>query len=82
MAWPSTRREVAVAKMYERVKLVRPVYLDFTGVRMEPGTEAIVIDLLDDDVVLIEFDIDDPELVGGKSYGSTAASIHDLVTVQ
>lgn len=71
-----------MARMYERVKLLRPVYLDFTGDRMEPGTEATVIDLLDEGVVLIEFDLDAPELVGGKSFGTTVASVHDLVSVQ
>lgn len=70
-----------MAKLYERVKLVRPVYLDFTGDRMEPGTEATVVDLLDDDVVLIEFDLDAPHLVGGKSFGSTVATVHDFVPV-
>jgi len=71
-----------VAKMYERVKLVRPVHLDFTGDLVEAGTEATVVDLLDDDVVLIEFDLEDPELVGGKRFAETVATVHDFVTIQ
>ena len=31
---------------------------------------------------LIEFDLDDPELVGGKRFETTIASVHDLVPVQ
>ena len=68
--------------MYARVKLVRPIHLDFTGDVMEVGAEATVVDLLDDDVVLIEFDLDAPELVGGTRFESTIASVHDLVMVQ
>jgi hypothetical protein len=71
-----------VPKMYERVKLVNPVHLDFTGGVMSPGTEAIIVDLLDDDVVLIEFDLDAPELAGGKRFAETVATVHDFVTVQ
>lgn len=70
-----------MTKMYERVKLVRPIYLDFTGDLMKAGTEATVVDLIDDGVVLIEFDIDAPELVGGKRFQSTMAKIHDIVPV-
>ena len=70
-----------MAKMYQRVKLVRPLHLDLTGDVMQAGTEATVIDLIDDDVVLIEFDVDAPELVGGKSFHSTFANLHDLVTI-
>lgn len=67
--------------MYERVKLVRPIHLDLTGDVMKAGTEATVVDLIDDDLVLIEFDFDAPELVGGKRFESTFAKIHDLVSV-
>ena len=70
-----------MVKLYERVMLVRPVHLDFTGEQMAPGVEATVVDLLDDDVVLLEFDLDAPELVGGKSFHSTAASVHDFVSI-
>ena len=69
-----------MTNMYEQVVLVRPLHLDFTGARMEPGAEAVVVDLLDDDVVLLEFDLDAPELVGGKRFESTVASVHDFVT--
>jgi len=71
-----------VSKMYERVKLVRAIHLDFTGDIMAPGTEATIVDLLDDGVVLIEFDLDAPELVGGMRFAETVATIHDFVTVQ
>lgn len=67
--------------MYERVKLIRPIHLDFTGDVMKAGTEATVVDLIDDGVVLIEFDFDAPELVGGKRFESTVAKVHDLVSV-
>ena len=66
-------REVAVAKMYERVKLVRPIHVDFTGALVEAGTEATVIDLLDDDAVLIEFDEDEAQ--------ATIAKVYDIVPV-
>ena len=64
-----------MAKLYERVMLVRPVHLDFTGEIMKPGAEATIVDLLDDDVVLLEFHLDSPEVA------STTASVHDFVTV-
>ena len=69
-----------MTKMYEEVVLVRPLHLDFTGAIMEPGAKAVVVDLIDDDVVILEFDLDAPQLVGGKRYESTVASIHDFVT--
>ena len=71
-----------MAKMYERVKLVRPIHLDFTGDIVDVGTEATVVDLLDDGVVLIEFDLEDAELVGGKRFAETVATIHDFVSIQ
>jgi len=71
-----------MAKLYERVKLVRPIHLDFTGDVIEPGAEATIVDLLDDDVVLIEFDFDAPELVGGKRFAETVATVFDFVTVR
>jgi hypothetical protein len=61
--------------------LVRPVHLDLTGDIMEPGVEATIVDLLDDDVVLLEFDLDAPELVGGKTFQSTVATVDDFVPV-
>lgn len=67
--------------MYERVMLVRPVHLDFTGDVMRPGAEATIVDLLDDDVVLLEFDLDAPELEGGTSFHSSIATVHDFVPV-
>ena len=70
-----------MTKLYERVRLVRAVHLDFTGDLMSPGVEATVVDLIDDDVVLLEFDFDAPELVGGKRFESTVATVHDFVTV-
>lgn len=70
-----------MTKMYEQVVLVRPLHLDFTGAIMEPGVRAVVIDLLDDDVVLLEFDLDDPDLVTGKRVESTMASTSDFVRV-
>jgi len=74
--------EVAVAKLYERVKLLRPIHLDFTGDIMEAGSEAVIVDLLDDGVVLIEFDLDAPELVGGKRFAETVATVYDFVSIQ
>ncbi|MGD9726557.1 MAG: hypothetical protein AB7L09_01180 [Nitrospira sp.] len=70
-----------MAKMYERVRLVRPIHLDFTGDIMEAGTEATVVDLLDDDVVLIEFDVDTVEQGGGKRVESTIATVFDIVSL-
>ena len=70
-----------MAKMYERVKLVRPIHLDLTGGVAEAGTEATIIDLLDDDVVLIEFDIEFCGLERGAGYYATVAKVHDIVTV-
>ena len=67
-----------MAKLYERVKLVRPLHLDFTGHVMSVGSEATVVDLLDDDVVLIEFDLDGSDL----QFAETVASVHDLVPIQ
>ena len=64
-----------MAKLYERVMLVRPVHLDFTGEIMKPGAEATIVDLLDDDIVLLEFDLDVPEAA------STVATVHDFVPV-
>ena len=74
-------REETVTRMYERVMLVKPLHLDFTGDIVGAGVEATVVDLLDDDVVLLEFDLDDPVLVGGKRFESTVATVHDFVTV-
>jgi len=71
-----------VPKMYERVKLVKPIHLDFTGDVMGPGTEATIVDLLDDDVVLIEFDLDEQGINGGPRVAETVATVHDFVTVQ
>jgi hypothetical protein len=48
---------------------------------MKPGAEATIVDLLDDDVVLLEFDLDAPELEGGKAFQSTVATVHDFVPV-
>jgi len=62
--------------MYERVRLVRPVHLDFTGDVMRVGSEATIVDLLDDDIVLLEFDTAD-EQVGPE----TVASVYDFVPV-
>jgi len=70
-----------VANLYERVMLVRPLHLDFTGDVMKPGAEATIVDLLDDDVVLLEFDFDKPELVGGTQSWATIATVHDFVPV-
>ena len=70
-----------MTKMYEQVVLVRPLHLDFTGAIMEPGAKAVVVDLLDDDVVLLEFDLDAPELVTGKRFESTMASTSDFVRI-
>lgn len=70
-----------MAKMYERVKLVRPIHLDFSGDIVEAGTEATIVDLLDDGVVLIEFDLEDAELVGGRRFAETVATVHDFVSV-
>lgn len=70
-----------MTRMYERVMLVRPLHLDFTGDLMDRGSEATVVDLIDDGVVLLEFDLDDPSLVGGKRFESTVATIHDFVAV-
>ncbi len=67
-----------MAKLYERVMLVRPVHLDFTGDVMSPGVEATVVDLIDDDVVLLEFDLDKAD---GAHSESTIATVHDFVTV-
>ena len=65
--------------MYERVMLVRPLHLDFTGAVMVAGAEATVVDLLDDGVVLLEFDLDDPVI--GERHESTVATVHDFVPV-
>jgi len=70
-----------MTKMYEQVVLVRPLHLDFTGAIMAPGVQAVVVDLIDDDVVLLEFDLEAPELEGGKRFESTIATIHDFVPV-
>ena len=67
--------------MYEQVKLVRPVHLDFSDDIMKPGTKGTIVDLIDDGVVLIEFDFDAPELVGGKTYKTAVATVHDFVSV-
>jgi hypothetical protein len=70
-----------MTKMYEQVVLVRPLHLDFTGAVMKPGAKAVVVDLIDDDVVLLEFDLDAPELVGGKRMESTVATTSDFVPI-
>jgi hypothetical protein len=71
-----------VPKMYERVKLVKPIYLDFTGAVMGPGTEATIVDLLDDDVVLIEFDLDEQGVNGGPRVVETVATVFDFIPIQ
>jgi len=83
MTEPSSaaKREVVVARLYERVMLIQPVHLDLTGGVMAPGAEATIVDLIDDGVVLLEFDFDAPELVGGKRFQSTFANVHDFVAV-
>ena len=70
-----------MTRMYERVMLVRPVHLDFSGTLMRPGSEATVVDLIDDGLVVLEFDFDAPELIGGKKFASTIANICDFVPV-
>lgn len=70
-----------MVRLYERVMLIQPVHLDLTGGVMAPGVEATIVDLLDDDVVIIEFDLDAPELVGGKRFESTVATVYDFVPV-
>jgi len=67
--------------MYERVVLVRPLPLDFDDGVMHIGSEATVVDLVDDGVVLLEFDLDAPEVVGGQEFKSALATVHDFVTV-
>ena len=72
-----------MANLYERVVLVRPVHLDFTGDVMAPGAEATVVDLLDDGVVLLEFDfdLDKLELVGAPQSWSTIATVYDFIPI-
>ena len=71
-----------MTKMYERVMLVRPLPLDFADDIMDIGSEATVVDLVDYGVVLLEFDLDDPDLEGGKTFKSALATVHDFVSVQ
>ena len=71
-----------MTRMYERVMLVRPLPLDFDDNVMDVGSEATVVDLVDFDVVLLEFDFDDPALEGEKSFKSALATVHDFVSVQ
>lgn len=66
-------------RMYERVLLIRPLYLDFTGDIIKPGVEAIVVDLIDDDVVLIEFDNEKTHVGMLKS---AVASIYDFIPLR
>jgi hypothetical protein len=68
--------------MYERVMLVRPLHLDFADDVMHVGSEATVVDLVDDGIVLLEFDLDSPEFDGGVEFKSALATVHDFVTVQ
>ena len=70
-----------MSRLYERVRLINSIYLDFTGDVMKAGSEATVVDLLDDDVVLIEFDFEEPGLVGGKRFETATAMVYDLVAV-
>lgn len=60
-------------RMYERVKLLRPIQLDCSGDVIGAGAEAIVVDLIDFDVVLLEFDLDRPDRVE-----STMATVYDF----
>lgn len=71
-----------MTKLYERVVLVRPVPLDFDDDVMIPGSRATVVDLVDEGVVILEFDLDAPELVGGKRYETALATVYDFTTAQ
>lgn len=71
-----------MTRLYERVILVRPVVLDFDDDVMGPGSHATVVDLVDEGVVVLEFDIDSPELVGGKRYQTALATVHDFAPVR
>lgn len=71
-----------MTRMYERVMLVKPIPLDFDDDVMAPGSRATIVDLVDEGVVLLEFDFDAPELIGGKRYGTACATIYDFVPVQ
>lgn len=68
-----------MTRMYERVVLVRPLSLDFENDVMGPGRSATVVDLVDEGVVILEFDVEAPELIGGKRYHTALASVHDFV---
>lgn len=70
-----------MANLYERVILVRPLHLDFTGDVMRPGAEATIVDLLDDGVVLLEFDFEEPELSSTTQSWATVATVYDFVPV-
>ena len=73
---------MVVTRMYERVMLLKPLHLDFSDDIMRVGAEATVVDLIDEGVVLLEFDLDDPELVGETRYESAVATVDDFVPVQ
>ena len=71
-----------MTKMYECVVLVRPIPLDFVDDVMSAGSRATVIDLVDDDVVILEFDSETPELAGIKSSRSATATIDDFIPLR
>lgn len=71
-----------VTRMYERVVLVRPVPLDFDDDVMGPGSHATIVDLVDEGVVILEFDLDAPDLVGGKRFQTALATVYDFAPVR
>ena len=65
-------------RMYERVVLTKPVHLDFHGSVMVTGSEAVIVDFVDEGVVILEFAFPAPELVGGSRYETALANCNDF----
>lgn len=64
-------------KLYERVRTLRPIYLELSGFLVAAGAEATVVDLIDDNTVMIE--IEEPHLVDDTPDARvTSADIYDL----
>jgi hypothetical protein len=66
------------ARLYERVVLTKPVVLDFVGDIMAIGRDAIVVDFVDENEVILEFAFAAPELEGGQRFETATASCDDF----
>lgn len=66
------------ARLYERVVLTKPVMLDFVGDVMAVGRDAVIVDFIDENEVILEFAFPAPELEGGQRYETAYATCDDF----